>query len=170
LWHRLDLDFMSNESNIGRLSAYIGDPTCWLTDHTSQLRGAWDEPDRNCRDVGMTEIDKQTDQRGEQQTAEVEVSADSEPAAPEMLVWRRDDVFSPETDGNTEQFPSLRTSRPIIFSGVVRPLESAPPEYMTLSMRPARTDSLSRLCSGTCCGKRPSSGGASSTWTTRRSR
>jgi hypothetical protein len=25
LWHRLDLDFVSDESNIGRLSAYTGD-------------------------------------------------------------------------------------------------------------------------------------------------
>jgi hypothetical protein len=32
LWHRLDLDFMSNESKFGRLSAYTGDPACRLTD------------------------------------------------------------------------------------------------------------------------------------------
>ena len=35
--------------------------------------------------LGMTEIDEQADQRGEQQTAEVEVSADREPTAPEVL-------------------------------------------------------------------------------------
>ena len=82
----------------------VGRPT-----HTSQLRGARNEPGGNCRDEGMTEIDGQTDQRGErQQTAEDEVSADREPTAPEVLEWRRDDVFLPETDGNTEEFPSLR--------------------------------------------------------------
>ena len=76
----------------------------------------------------MTEIDEQTDQRGEQ-TAEVEVSADRQPTAPDVLEWRRDDVFLPETDGNTEEFPSLRNiSAGFIFSGVVRPLEPAPPE------------------------------------------
>ena len=47
LWHRLDLDFMSNESNIERLSAYTGDPACRPTDHTSRLRGARNEPSRN---------------------------------------------------------------------------------------------------------------------------
>ena len=111
---------MSNGSNIGRVSAYTGDPACRLTDHTSQLRGARNEPGRNCRDVGMTEIDEQTDQRGEQQTAEVEVSAYREPTAPEVLEWRRDDVFLAETDdGNTEEFPSLRNiSAGFIFSGV----------------------------------------------------
>ena len=32
LWHRLDLDFMSNESNIGRLLAYTDDSACRLPD------------------------------------------------------------------------------------------------------------------------------------------
>ena len=86
----------------------------------------------------MTEIDEHTDQRGEQQTAEVEVSADREPTAPEVLEWRRDDVLLPEAEANTEEFPSLRNiSAGFIFGGVVRPLEPAPPEYVTLSMRPA---------------------------------
>jgi hypothetical protein len=72
----------------------------------------------------MTEIDEQTDQRGEQQTAEVEVSADREPTAPEVLEWRRDDVPLPETDGNTEEFPSLRNiSAGFIIGGGVRPLD-----------------------------------------------
>jgi hypothetical protein len=67
----------------------------------------------------MTEIDEQTDQRGEQQPAEVEVGPDREPTAPEVLEWRRDDVFLAETDGNTEEFPSLRNiSAGFIFSGV----------------------------------------------------
>jgi hypothetical protein len=54
----------------------------------------------------MTEIDEQADQRVEQQTAEVEVSADHQPTVPEVPEWRRDDVFLPEA--STEQFPSLR--------------------------------------------------------------
>ena len=66
------------------------------------------------------------------------MSADREPTAAEVLEWRRDDVFLPETDGNTEEFPSLRNiSAGFIFSGVVRPLEPTPPEYVTLSMHPA---------------------------------
>ena len=84
----------------------------------------------------MTEINEQTDRRG-QQTTGVGVSADREPTAPEVLEWRRD-VSLPETDGNTEEFPSLRNiSAGFIFSGVVRPLEPTPPEYVTLSMHPA---------------------------------
>ena len=66
---------MSNESNIGRLSAYTGESAYRLTDHTSQLRGAQNEPGKNRLDVGMTEINEQTDRRG-QQTTGVGVSAD----------------------------------------------------------------------------------------------
>jgi hypothetical protein len=66
------------------------------------------------------------------------VSADREPTAAEVLEWRRDDVFLPEAQATTEEFPSLRNiSAGFIFDGVVRPLEPAPPEYVTLSMRPA---------------------------------
>ena len=66
------------------------------------------------------------------------MSADREPTAAEVLEWRRDDVFLPETQVTTEEFPSLRNiSAGFIFGGVVRPLEPAPPEYVTLSMRPA---------------------------------
>ena len=94
----------------------------------------------------------------EQQTAEVEVSADRKPTAPEVLEWRRDDVFLPETHGNTEAG--------FIFGGVVRPLEPAPPEYVTLSMRPASDREFVALAVEHACGKRPSPGGASSTWKT----
>jgi hypothetical protein len=74
------------------------------------------------------------------------VSADREPTAPEVLEWRRDDVFLPETDGNTEEFPSLRNiSAGFIFSGVVRPLERAPPGYVTLTMRPASSREFDAL-------------------------
>jgi hypothetical protein len=79
----------------------------------------------------MTEIDEQTYQRWEQQTAEVEVSADRELTAPEVLEWRREDVLLPETDGNTVEFPSLRNiSAGFIVSCVVRPLEPAPPALL----------------------------------------
>jgi hypothetical protein len=55
-----------------------------------------------------------------------------------VLEWRRDDVFLPEAQATTEEFPSLRNiSAGFMFGGVVRPLEPAPPEYVTLSMRPA---------------------------------
>ena len=65
------------------------------------------------------------------------MNADREPTAAEVLEWRRDDVFLPEAEATTEEFPSLRNiSAGFIFSGVVRPLEPAPPEYVTLSMRP----------------------------------
>jgi hypothetical protein len=65
----------------------VGRPT-----HTSQVRGARNEPGGNCRDVGMTEMDRQTDPRGVSTTAGVDVSADREPTAAEVPEWRRDDV------------------------------------------------------------------------------
>lgn len=66
------------------------------------------------------------------------MSADREPTAAEVLEWRRDDVFLPEAQATTEEFPSLRNiSAGFIFGGVVRTLDPAPPEYVTLSTRPA---------------------------------
>ena len=47
------------------------------------------------------------------------MSADREPTAPEVLEWRRDDVFLAETDGNTEEFSvPAETSRPDSSSAV----------------------------------------------------
>jgi hypothetical protein len=41
LWHRLGLDFVSDDSTVGRLSAYTGCPLlCRLPTHTSQPRAA----------------------------------------------------------------------------------------------------------------------------------
>ncbi|WP_075766167.1 hypothetical protein [Actinoalloteichus fjordicus] len=63
------------------------------------------------------------------------MSENPEPTAAEVLAWRRDDVFLPEAEATTEEFPYLRNiSAGFIFGGVVRPLEPAPPEYATLSM------------------------------------
>lgn len=63
-----------------------------------------------------------------------EVSEDREPTAAEMLAWRHDDVFLPEAEASPEEFPHLQNiSAEFIFGGVVRSLEPAPPEYVTLS-------------------------------------
>lgn len=79
----------------------------------------------------MTQIDV----RADQPTAEDNVSEEREPTAVEMLEWRRRGVFVPEADAVPEEFPSLRNmSAGFLFAGVVRPLEPAPPEYVTLTM------------------------------------
>jgi hypothetical protein len=58
LWHRLDLDFVSDDWYTGLLSAYTGG-RCWSVDRrTSQLRGAQNERGGNCRNEGMTEMDR----------------------------------------------------------------------------------------------------------------
>ncbi|MFC4535297.1 sigma-70 family RNA polymerase sigma factor [Sphaerisporangium dianthi] len=80
----------------------------------------------------MTE---QTDQRTDQLIGGDDVSDEREPTAAEVLAWRRDDVFLPEVEATAEEFPHLRNlSAGFLFGGVVRPLEPAPPEYVTLSM------------------------------------
>ncbi len=67
--------------------------------------------------------------------AEDDVSDEREPAAAEVLAWRRDDVFLPDTEATPEEFPCLRNiSAGFLFSGVVRPLQPAPPEYVALAM------------------------------------
>ena len=92
-------------------------------------------------------MDRQTDRPERASTTTgVDVSADRESTAAEVLEWRRDDVFLPEAQATTEEFPSLRNiSAGFIFGGVVRPLEPAPPEYVTLSMRPASDREFVRL-------------------------
>lgn len=63
------------------------------------------------------------------------MAEDDEPSAAEMLASRRDSVFLPDGEANTEEFPRLHNmSAAFLFGGVVRPLEPAPPEYVTLSM------------------------------------
>lgn len=87
----------------------------------------------DCRDGGMTQIDERTGQGMEQQVADGEVCGEQEPTPAEVLEWRRDDVFLPEADADPEEYPHLRNiSAGFIFGGVVRPLEPAPPEYVTL--------------------------------------
>jgi hypothetical protein len=66
----------------------------------------------------MTEINERTDQRPEQATAEVEVSADRKPTAPEVLEWRRDDVFSPRPTRTQRSFRPCGTSQPDSSSAV----------------------------------------------------
>lgn len=67
------------------------------------------------------------------------MSEEREPTAAEILEWRRDGVFLPDGEATPEEFPSLKNmSAGFLFSGVVRPLEPAPPEYVALSM--ARSD------------------------------
>lgn len=81
----------------------------------------------------MTQIDERTGQGMEQQVADGEVCGEREPTPAEVLDWRRDDVFLPEADADPEEYPHLRNiSAGFIFGGVVRPLEPAPPEYVTL--------------------------------------
>jgi hypothetical protein len=81
----------------------------------------------------MTQIDERTGHSVGQQMVDGEVSGEQEPTPAEVLEWRRDDVFLPEADACPEEYPHLRNiSAGFIFGGVVRPLEPAPPEYVTL--------------------------------------
>lgn len=81
----------------------------------------------------MTQIDELTGQGVEQQVADGEVCGEEEPTPAEVLEWRRDDVFLPVADACPEEYPRLRNiSAGFVFDGVVRPLEPAPPEYVTL--------------------------------------
>jgi hypothetical protein len=66
-------------------------------------------------------MDRQTDRRRASTTTGVDVSADREPTAAEVLECRRDDVVFPEAQATSEEFPSLRNiSAGFIFGGVVR--------------------------------------------------
>lgn len=81
----------------------------------------------------MTQIDERPGHGVEQQMVDGEVCGEQEPTPAEVLEWRRDDVFLPEADACPEEYPRLRNiSAGFIFGGVVRPLEPAPPEYVTL--------------------------------------
>lgn len=83
----------------------------------------------------MTQTNEQTDQHTEQRMAEDDRSDEHEPTAAEMLAWRRDNVFLPDAEATPEEFPCLKNmSAGFLFSGVVRPLEPAPPEYVALAM------------------------------------
>jgi hypothetical protein len=78
---------------------------------------------------------RQIDDRAGHRTAEDRVSEERVPTAAEMRERRRDDVFLPEAEATADEFPSLQNiSAGFIFSGVVRPVQPAPPEYVTLSM------------------------------------
>nr|MDT0667662.1 sigma-70 family RNA polymerase sigma factor [Micromonospora sp. DSM 115978] len=58
-----------------------------------------------------------------------------EPTAAEVMAWRRGGVFLPDAEATPEQFPRLtNVSAGFFFDGVVRPVESAPPEFVTLTM------------------------------------
>jgi len=50
LWHRLDIDFVSDHSDTGRLSAYTGGP-CWSVDRRThrRIQGALRARDGECR-------------------------------------------------------------------------------------------------------------------------
>ncbi|SMD27488.1 hypothetical protein [Kibdelosporangium aridum] len=49
-----------------------------------------------------------------------EVSGEREPTAAEVLAWRRDDVFLPEVEALSNEFPRLRNiSAAFTFGGVV---------------------------------------------------
>ncbi|GLZ30907.1 hypothetical protein Lesp02_30960 [Lentzea sp. NBRC 105346] len=79
----------------------------------------------------MTQIDNRTPER----TTEGKMSEEREPTAAKMLEWRRDSVFLPEAKATAEEFPHLQNiSTAFIFGGMVRPIEPAPPEYVTISM------------------------------------
>lgn len=70
-----------------------------------------------------------------EQKVEDEVSEEHEPTAEDRLAWRRDNVFLPEDEATPEEFPCLQNiSAGFLFGGMIRPLEPAPPEYVTLSM------------------------------------
>jgi hypothetical protein len=67
--------------------------------------------------------------------AEDDVSEEREPTAGELLAWRRNNVFLPDVEATPEEFPCLKNvSAGLLFGGVVRPLEPAPPEYVELAM------------------------------------
>ena|SRR5688572_6601161 len=94
-------------------------------------RGARNESSSDCRDVGMTQMDDRT----EEQMTKDKVSKERDPSAEELLAWRRDNVFLPDAEVTPEEFPRLQNiSAGFLFGGMVRPLEPAPAEYVTLSM------------------------------------
>ncbi len=67
--------------------------------------------------------------------AEDDASEEHELTAAEMLAWRRNDALLPDADATPEEFPCLvNLSAGFLFSGVIRPLQPAPPEYVALSM------------------------------------
>lgn len=143
-----------------------------VTKHSALAwRDARNESGGDCRDVGMTQIDEQTDQHTEQQFMEYDVSEDRELSAAEVMAWRRDDVFLPEAEATQDQLPHLSNiSAGFLFGGVVRPNEPAPPEYVTLAMPRTSDREFVAVAQWNMRGKQPSSGDASSIWTTCRSR
>jgi hypothetical protein len=83
----------------------------------------------------MTQIDERPDQNMEQRVADGDVSGERELSRAEVLALRRERVFLSEGEATLDEFPTLRNmSAGFIFSGVVRPMEPAPPEYVALSM------------------------------------
>lgn len=63
------------------------------------------------------------------------MSAEQEPTAAEILEWRRDSVFLPDSDATVLDFPRLNNmSAAFMFDGVIRPLDPTPPEYVALSL------------------------------------
>ncbi|MGW5515358.1 sigma-70 family RNA polymerase sigma factor [Nocardia africana] len=82
----------------------------------------------------MTTIEDRVERQVEQMMA----SGDQEeapPSAAEVLAWRRDSVFLPEAEATPEEFPTLHNlSAGHIYKRVVRPVESEPPEYATITI------------------------------------
>jgi hypothetical protein len=83
----------------------------------------------------MRQLDEQVGQRADGPVAEDLVSDEREPTAADVLSWRRNSAFLPDTEATPERFPYLTNiSAGFLFDGVIRPLAPARPEYVALEM------------------------------------
>jgi hypothetical protein len=58
-----------------------------------------------------------------------------EPTAAEIAAWQREDLFLPADQATDDDYPQLHNlSAGMLFAGVIRPLEPAPPEYVAIPM------------------------------------
>jgi hypothetical protein len=68
------------------------------------------------------------------------VIEEREPTAAELIASRRGDVLLPEDEASPEEFPRLHNiSAAFLVNAVIRPVEPAAPEYVTLPMPAARS-------------------------------
>lgn len=62
---------------------------------------------------------------------------DREPTTEQIMAWRRDDALCPDDRSTPDQYPVLTNiSAGFMYSKMVRPLDPAPPEYVTVPMEP----------------------------------
>lgn len=62
---------------------------------------------------------------------------DREPTAIEIEAWERDNLFVPPDEATPDVYPSLfNISAGMLFSGVIRPIQPALPDYVAIEMDP----------------------------------